>query len=777
MTAATASSPPRRLFRRVLSRRWLILGLLLVGLGVTVAGVTGQTSEIDSGFLIVSTAAGVMLAWVLGGTRVRARTGALISLGAALAGVFGRVGRLDGHVVALLKALAWAWWNVVRHVLGVGEEGALTEVVAPLLAPALAALQGLAADALALLQRMADWLERVVSGRPTFDPVSATIVWSLILWAVAAWAGWLLSRRGRALPALVPSAALLGFVFAAGDSGLSEVLTLLAVMLLLLAITTYDSKVRSWERTGVGYPDVRADLAAVSIGLTVALVAVSAGIASVDIERIREALERRTEENGTAAGSGPGSGGSDGSGATAGVSGLQRTHYLGPGPDYQDEAVLRVWFRTTEVGVPSAHHYLRAVTYDTYVGAGWMTSDVGVVDYGAGERIEVEPPTSSRLVRQEVDLLADLDEALFAAGDLLTVDQQYQVLWRSNEDQFGTATDAASYVAESFVSDASMQELRAAGEDYPRWVVDRYLSLPAGLPDRVLVLARDLTATEPTPYDRVMAIEDYLREYEYSLDVPRPPLHQDVVDYFLFELRRGFCDYYSSAMAVLARAAGVPARVALGYTSGVFNRTTGAFLVQDRNAHSWVEIYFPGYGWVEFEPTAAMERIDRADSELPAGPDDQDDGAPGSNPLALLLDALRLELVGPVALGLVLFSGVAWVVADEIRLRRGRPAVAAATLYRRVRRLARRLSVPAGAGDTAYEFGGAFARWAAERKARVLGPLLEPVAEAVDDVIRFYVEASYAPKPPAASERRQALRAWRTARWRLALARIGVRGS
>jgi transglutaminase-like putative cysteine protease len=81
----------------------------------------------------------------------------------------------------------------------------------------------------------------------------------------------------------------------------------------------------------------------------------------------------------------------------------------------------------------------------------------------------------------------------------------------------------------------------------------------------VLALARDLTATEPTPFDRARAIEAYLRTYPYTLDLPSPKLDRDVVDYFLFDLRQGYCDYYATSMVVLARAAGLPARLAVGY--------------------------------------------------------------------------------------------------------------------------------------------------------------------------------------------------------------------
>ena len=145
----------------------------------------------------------------------------------------------------------------------------------------------------------------------------------------------------------------------------------------------------------------------------------------------------------------------------------------------------------------------------------------------------------------------------------------------------------------------------------------RYLALPPGVPDRVRALAIELTAPERTPYDRARAIESYLRTFPYTLDVPRPPVGRDVVDYFLFDLKKGYCDYYASSMVVLARAAGIPARLVIGYANGTYNLNSKRFVVTEADAHSWVEVYFPGIGWVTFEPTSGRPPLNRADAALP----------------------------------------------------------------------------------------------------------------------------------------------------------------
>jgi hypothetical protein len=106
-----------------------------------------------------------------------------------------------------------------------------------------------------------------------------------------------------------------------------------------------------------------------------------------------------------------------------------------------------------------------------------------------------------------------------------------------------------------------------------------------------------------TPYDQARAIESFLHQYPYSLDVSRPPPDVDVVDYFLFDLQTGFCDYFASAMVVMARAVGLPARLGVGFLQQPAD-AAGIQTIRQINAHSWAEIYFPGYGWIEFEPTA-----------------------------------------------------------------------------------------------------------------------------------------------------------------------------
>ena len=122
---------------------------------------------------------------------------------------------------------------------------------------------------------------------------------------------------------------------------------------------------------------------------------------------------------------------------------------------------------------------------------------------------------------------------------------------------------------------------------------------------RVAALARQITASRENNYDRAVAIETYLRtKFGYTLQLPSS-VPRDPVANFLFERKQGHCEYFASSMAIMLRALGIPSRVVNGFRTGEFNDLTSQYLVRASNAHSWVEAYFPNYGWISFDPTPA----------------------------------------------------------------------------------------------------------------------------------------------------------------------------
>lgn len=176
------------------------------------------------------------------------------------------------------------------------------------------------------------------------------------------------------------------------------------------------------------------------------------------------------------------------------------------------------------------------------------------------------------------------------------------------------------YQVQALISNASPAQLREAGQDYPPEIKSRYLQLPA-YSDRTKALARDLAAGNDNAFDTAVAIQNYLRlNLAYNENISNPPKGKDLVDYFLFESKQGYCTYYASAMAEMLRILGIPSRVVTGFYPAAYDLNAGGYLYRDRNAHAWVEAYFPSYGWISFEPTAARIPLsNRSLEDLDAG--------------------------------------------------------------------------------------------------------------------------------------------------------------
>lgn len=155
---------------------------------------------------------------------------------------------------------------------------------------------------------------------------------------------------------------------------------------------------------------------------------------------------------------------------------------------------------------------------------------------------------------------------------------------------------------------AALTEAVSEGSD-PDYqsVLNAYMNLPSTLEDGVYWLTQSVIADAQTPYEKAVAIRDYLTsgEYSYRLDVETPPSGRDFVSYFLLDAKEGYCTYYASAMAVMARLAGLPSRYVEGYL--VEPDSSGKTLVTGNNAHAWVEIYFEGIGWITFDATSGNE--------------------------------------------------------------------------------------------------------------------------------------------------------------------------
>jgi transglutaminase-like putative cysteine protease len=425
--------------------------------------------------------------------------------------------------------------------------------------------------------------------------------------------------------------------------------------------------------------------------------------------------------------------------------------------------------------------YLRATTADRYAGQAITSSETTTTPFDGNTDLLAQDqiPHSRGLLTARIKVLASRTSVAFAPDAPLRFSMPTELDTRGDPNDVATVRldtpvqQNEEYTVISAVSTATNSELRAAGEDYPAWVRERYLQLPRTMPRRVIELAHQATNGATSAFDKAVALESFLRtNYTYSTHVDQVPTDQDWVDYFLFESKQGYCDYFATAMVVMLRAEGVPARVASGFAPGDFDPDTGISTVRENHAHSWVEAYFPRYGWITFEPSsirAVPPRVEDATdvAPAPAPPTDVGSDVPDLSPDELdeLLN-IRGDQTAPVPpppFWLTL-PGVVLIVVGAVlvlaTLTAGVVAVAWRSGFGRV---------------TAYQRPYAelvkLGRWSGALRARVSDTPLE-VAErmtrqvprahvAIDQVTGAYVEATYAAHSPRTDPRPTWLKARR----------------
>jgi len=208
------------------------------------------------------------------------------------------------------------------------------------------------------------------------------------------------------------------------------------------------------------------------------------------------------------------------------------------------------------------------------------------------------------------------------------------------------------YQVASSISNADIGSLRRAGTNYPQWVQDRYLQVPEEITPETISLAASLTADSDNVFDKATAVQNYLREnIVYNDQIDAPPPDVEPIHYTLFVSQEAYCTYYASAMAIMLRSQGIPARIVNGYVQGDYDEQTHSYRVRASNAHTWVEVYFPAYGWIQFEPTTSVPVLVRQESTEIAATDTAEEAlAGGSGDLAPQLDdpTLGIERGGDV---------------------------------------------------------------------------------------------------------------------------------
>jgi hypothetical protein len=389
-------------------------------------------------------------------------------------------------------------------------------------------------------------------------------------------------------------------------------------------------------------------------------------------------------------------------------------------------------------------------TFSTWDGASWRVPSKTVpIALFAGSPFDVPPSVDSPSVESPV-----LGRPVTSASDLQTfymaqsspnlifhADNAVDV-WFPARNIYISGNDTlvspialgpgAIYTVRSQVNTATPEELRAikgppAATESPTQAKELQpdLQLPNAY-TRVRALAEKITARKATTDAKLQALISWIGSHtHYSTDIPPLPPGADTVDEFLFGNRTGFCEQISTALAVMLRSIDIPAREAVGYVPGSYNPITDLYEVQNKDAHAWVQVWFPHYGWQSFDPTAVVPLTSPS---------------PGATLFHDIMRGLRSLPVVPVGAVLVLAAAGALV----IRWRRRRPATWAIAVARRMEHSGTRAGRPRQPGETLSEYAAVLDAMAGD-------------ASGTWRALAWMIEASaYGHHEPSADERREA---------------------
>jgi transglutaminase-like putative cysteine protease len=641
----------------------------------------------------------------------------------------------------------------------------------------------------ALGLRVQAWLVSLTGDVPLNDGLVRTMIWILIMWLIAAWMGWFAGRR-TAVTALLPSIMLLAVITSYSEYRIETLWLIVFVLLLLMGLWNYQNHTAHWEQRRVDYSEsIRYDVTQAVVFLSVVIGLAAFITPSISWRAIRDFLRERNRNE---------------IAETLGVQQqpvpakrlpgpkpvLPRDHLLSGGYAQSQEIVMTI--RTGElppVVIPgltadAPRYYWRSTSYDAYAGAGWVTTTAPGQKYDANTPLLPGLLSGYRTLQLEVEM-AQPERKLHWSGILFSADVPITADWRRRPqsnlfaaqsalleaDLFAALTqgEVDAYRAQSYVPLVSVEQLRAAPAEYSETIRDRYLWLPGSVPERVLRLAGEITRGQTTPYDKAKAIEAYLRRYPYNLDVPAPPPDRDVADYFLFELRKGYCDYYATAMVVLARARGLPARFVSGYAPGDYDAANAQYVIRELHAHSWPEVYFPGIGWIEFEPTASQPEIERTVEEQITEAQPDADAARLLNRFRLETLLYSLASLAVIPLGLLLYF--TWI--ERWLYLRLAPAAAVEKIYRRLYRLGRPLAGEHTRAETAYEFmRKLISRMNSIRARSRFSKVLSRAGQDIEFLTDLYQSSLFARYTIDRQDTEAALQTWKHLRLRVWIARF-----
>ncbi|HET9588181.1 MAG TPA: transglutaminase-like domain-containing protein [Anaerolineales bacterium] len=470
---------------------------------------------------------------------------------------------------------------------------------------------------------VSDFLAR----RPVEDPFFFVAIMTIAFWIFSSSAGFQLTRHQSYLAAVLPSTIGL-LIIQSYDNSVAGRLWILAffafIALLLLGRLNFLQNQKSWrERRVFLSPDNSLDMTtmmAVAAGLIIIVSwTLPASLSSLDAavrswNRLTSPWRNFTQrmENAVEALEAPSRG------RRGEFFGTELA--LGLGFPLSDAVMFTVQAPDLPTAERPPRYYWRGRTYDHFVEGQWYTTGTTREEYSPtsdiSTLINVEQKEPAHFIFNTGQTVFSL---LYAPAQPVWVSRPGSILTISAEPGRDIVAWNASpmlqagetYQVDAVLSNPNLTQLREAGQEYPQWVADKYLQLPEDFSPRISQLAADITAASTTPYDKAAAITRYLRDnIEYVPVLEELPRNQDLLEWILFDYKQAYCVYYASSEILMLRSLGIPARMAVGFAQGE-RADENRFTVRSFHAHAWPEVYFPGIGWVEFEPTANQSPLSR----------------------------------------------------------------------------------------------------------------------------------------------------------------------
>ncbi len=454
------------------------------------------------------------------------------------------------------------------------------------------------------IERFHGWLEIILTRKIIYDQGFWEFLMIIVTWFTSAWLLLCLQRKKHPTIGLIPILFAIGYVTHQDKNPIFLFLIVLFLSMILLHSRDYQHIEADWQKKKLDFPEqLWLEKSSLVIYLSVFVLLFSSLtsflITKEGLQDIREWVKGLTEpdvvENTRPFNNAQFTRPEIQEGGSAFLAPIDMAHVGAPLP-LVEGIVMRV-----RVMDPTPRPWRMAI-YDRYTGQGW--NEAAMDELRAARELDIDQEGRKALL-QRFTLYRKSDARLFAAGEAVqAISDGVQIVPLINDESHIVIGVVQRYELISMVPNVHTNMLKKVEGSIPQEIKDVYLQLPDTIPQRVYQQSQRLFADEPSYYEKVIRVQDYIRQVvPYDLETPAPSENQDVVDYFLFEAESGFCTYYASAMAVLLRIEGIPTRVVTGYAPGIYVVEEGHFEVTGDLAHAWVEVYFPGYGWIPFEPT------------------------------------------------------------------------------------------------------------------------------------------------------------------------------